>query len=600
MRRVSHIAALVISGFLMFSCAKQNSSGPTGGPLDETPPKVVEAVPPDKSINFAEKEFKITFDEYFVLDNITQKLMISPPFDKKPEITSRGKTMSVTFEEELRDSITYTFYFMDAVKDLNEGNPIENFQYVFSTGPTLDSLSVTGTIYNANTLDSGEEIFVVLYTNLNDTAPATMLPEYITRAGTDGKFRIDNIAEGEYAIYGLVDLNNNKYYDLPDETFAFIDSTITLSGTNNYIPEMPDSLATAADSARYLSIPGKEYSLYHFQGANTQQYLTSTSRDEAYKLMYTFKQPLDSGQFDISFIDSIEVEYLMEMSAKKDSVIIWVLDSTAYKSQTLIIRADYPETDSTGAITIVTDTIRHRYSAPPPQRGRKQQKKTGLAVKHNISTSSGFKPGSDVLFTFVTPMQDTDTSLIDLFMVADTNLLPLEYSINRDSVSNKKFILKHPFIQDSTYLLRYDRGAFEDIFGMRSDSTGVRFKINNIDSYGTLTMKLSGFLGNIILQLIDSKDIMVKENYIELNDDVDIFYPLLDKGEYIVKAIFDLDGNGEWTGGDFSKKLQPEPVSFYPSVIDIKVQWDLIQEWEINKINFKPDEIRKETKPSNR
>ncbi len=600
MRIVLHIASLMILGYFLFSCAKQNNAGPSGGPEDETPPLVVEAEPVDKTINFRESKFEITFDEYFVLDNIDQKLMISPPFENKPEITTKGKKLIVNFDEALRDSITYTFYFMDAVRDLNEGNAIENFQYVFSTGPTLDSLSVTGTIYNARTLDSGEEIFVVLYKNLNDTAPRTILPEYITRAGTDGKFRIDNIAEGEYAIYGLLDLNNNKIYDLEDETFAFIDSTITLSGINNFIPEMPDSLATAADSARYLSIPGNEYRLFHFQGESKAQYLSTTSRDEAYKMMFVFKQALDSGQFAINFIDSIDVRYSIEMLPNKDTVVIWVLDSLAYSQQTLSVHAEYPETDSAGVIAITSDTIDFRYFEPRPQRGKNQEEKKGLPVKNNAASRSGFKPGQNVLFYFDTPLDEPDTSLIDLYVMADTSMLPLNYTLLKDSTSNKKLILKHQFMEDSTYFLTYDKGAFVDIFGNNNDSTSLRFTVSNKESYGTLMMRLSGYSGNIILQLINSKDIIVKEDYVVLEESAEIFYPLLDKGTYTVKAIFDLDENGKWTTGDYDIKRQPEPVSFYPNIIDIKVQWDLVQDWEINELNFKNDQMRKEQKPSGR
>lgn len=489
---------------------------------------------------------------------------------------------------------------MDAVRDLNEGNAIENFQYVFSTGPSLDSLSVTGTIYNAMTLDSGEEIFVTLYSNLNDTAPRTALPDYITRAGTDGKFRIDNIAEGVYAIYGLVDLNNNKIYDLIDETFAFIDSTITLSSANNFIPEMPDSLATAADSASYLSIPGNDYRLFHFNGLSKDQYLSTTARDEAYKLMFVFKQALDSGQFAIDFVDSIDVRYRLETLPGRDTVLVWVLDSTAYRQQALSVRAEFPETDSTGSIAIITDTIIFRYFEPRPQRGKKEEATNRLPVKSNIISRTGFKPGDNILFYFDTPLAEPDTSLIDLFIMADTNLIPLNYTLLKDSTSNSKLILKHQFLEDSSYVLVYDNAAFTDIFGNSSDSTSIRFNVNKREAYGTLKMVLSGYTGNIILQLHDSRDQLVNENHILIEESTEVYYPLLEKGEYSVKVIYDLDGDGKWSTGDFDLKRQPEPVSFYPNPIEIKVQWDLIQEWDLSEFNFKPDQMRKLTKPSGR
>ena len=217
--------------------------------------------------------------------------------------------MTVNFDEELREASPIPSILWMLCATLTKGMLLRIFNMYFQPDQPLILFLLQAQYTMQETLDSGEEIFVVLYTNLNDTAPRTILPEYITRAGTDGKFRIDNIAEGEYAIYGLLDLNNNKIYDLDDETFAFIDSTITLSGINNFIPEMPDSLATAADSARYLSIPGNEYRLFHFRQKARTQYLSATAGDEAYKMMFVFKQALDSGQFAINFIDSIDVRY---------------------------------------------------------------------------------------------------------------------------------------------------------------------------------------------------------------------------------------------------------------------------------------------------
>ena len=147
---------LIIAG----SCAKISSSGPTGGPQDETPPVVLNSEPENGSVNFSGKVFEITFDEYFILADVNQKMLVSPPLEERPEIKVRGKKMEVTFEEELRENVTYNFYFQDAIQDLNENNPLQNFQYVFSTGPVLDSLSITGYIYDATNLDPGNEVFI--------------------------------------------------------------------------------------------------------------------------------------------------------------------------------------------------------------------------------------------------------------------------------------------------------------------------------------------------------------------------------------------------------------------------------------------------------
>ena len=147
---------ILVSGFILAAgCAKISS--PTGGPKDKEPPVIVKSEPLNGSKNFTGKKIVITFDEYITLDNINEKFMVSPPMKNKPVIMVRGKNVVITYDEELRDSTTYTFYFQDAVRDLNEGNPINNYQFVFSTGPIIDSLSVTGNIFKAFDLNPPEK-----------------------------------------------------------------------------------------------------------------------------------------------------------------------------------------------------------------------------------------------------------------------------------------------------------------------------------------------------------------------------------------------------------------------------------------------------------
>ena len=145
----------------------------------------------------------MTFDEYVILDKITDKFMVSPPLKNKPEVRLKGKSLVVVWEDELADSTTYTFYFQDAIRDNNENNPIPNYQYVFSTGPVLDSLSLTGNVFDASDLEAVEDVMVMMYSNLSDTAPRKLLPAYISRPDPSGGFLISNIKPGHYRLYAV-------------------------------------------------------------------------------------------------------------------------------------------------------------------------------------------------------------------------------------------------------------------------------------------------------------------------------------------------------------------------------------------------------------
>ncbi len=580
----------IISGIVLFvllGCAKQNTAGPSGGPKDVTPPVIISSDPPMGSGNFSGKSFEVTFDEYFVLDNVTQKLLVSPPLEAMPEIKTKGKSMLVSFDEELKENVTYTFYFQDALRDLNEGNVYENFQYFFSTGPDIDSLSVTGSIFDAFDLEPVEDVYVMLYSQLDDTIPLTTGPRYLTRANNKGKFRIDHIAGGTYAMYGLVDLNSNKMYDLPEETFAFLDSTITITPSGNFIAPMPDTLKSAADSAAHTIIPGKEYELYLFTREKDIQYITSSQRNQANMLMITFSMPVDSGQFDISFPGYDNATFINRPSAERDTFRIWLTDSLMYNLERLSARLKFPETDSTGAITISYDTIEFRYIAPKLPRGQVTQPDNKLKYSTNVKARVGLKPEQMVTFRFETPVYEPDTSLINLYMVNDTVLLPLDYNISGDSLNSDRYTLSHQFVPDSTYLLITDRGAFRDIFGKVNDSTGIKFPVTSGDNFGSLILTLSGFKGNVILQLLRPDEKIVTSRYLNLPDDSKVEFKYLDKGLYKLKMIIDIDGNGEWTTGDYTLKREPEPVTYYPDDIDIKASWMLEENWVIKSIREK-------------
>lgn len=580
------ILLLIVIG----SCAKQSSPG--GGPADEDPPVVLKSDPENGSVNFSGNSFEVTFNEFFVINGVDQKLLISPPLENRPTVKARGKTLVVSFDEELRDSVTYTFYFEDAIQDLNENNPIDNFQFVFSTGPTLDSLSVTGTIYNAFDLEPGEGIFVVLYPGSNDTLPVKTIPAYVTRAAKDGRFRIDHITGGEYSIFGLKDVNNNKKYDLQDEGFAFIDTTIVLTPGNNFIRPVTDTLRTASDSLAAVSIPGKEYALFLFTSETQTQYLKASDRDNAYSLMFAFSMPVDSGEMELGFPGFDTVNYMVETSATRDTFMVWLTDSSFYSQPRIPVRLVYQVPDSSGTMVPVVDTIDMRYIAPRPIRGAPVKSDQGLKITTNISARKGLTPGKKIYFGFETPQAMPDTSFMKLFVRKDTLMLPQDYTLVMDTVNLRKFFMETNLEQDSSYFLIAEKGAFKDIYGSANDSIAWKFVVRNEESFGSLIIHLSGYQGDIILQLLTEDEKIVNSSAINSGAEKTVRFPYLEPGAYRLKIIFDINGDGKWTTGDYSIKRAPEPVTYYPDPINVKVLWTIEQDWEISSIREKSDALR--------
>lgn len=583
-RRISgFVLPVFFACVVVASCAKPSS--PTGGPKDKEAPVIIKSEPANGQTNFRGKKIIITFNEYIQLDKIAEKFMVSPPMKKRPEISIKGKSLVIEYDEVLRDSTTYTFYFQDAIRDLNESNPIDNYQFVFSTGDVVDSLSVTGNVLSAFSLDPPENTLVLLYSNLADSAVSKTLPDYITRVTKTGYFRIDNVREGTYRLYALKDNDNSKNFNLPDEDFAYLDTLVKVT-SDNYIKPMPDtsgmkmSLKKEADTI----VRQGDYRLFLFRHEKTLRYLTGSSRPMKYKLQYTLSLPPDSAGFSFSIPEAEPGSYFTERNISGDTIVVWLTDSSLYSKSQITTIAGYPFTDSTGRNIIRNDTIIMRFVTPRPARGKIRP----APLKVSSSLASGaLKPRQRIEFKSPAPFREPDTSRIRLFEVneKDKTRIPVPYKIKRDSINSCRLFLDSRIVQKKNYLFIADSAAFGNIYGEAADSAGIRFIVRNEDTFNKLKLNINNFEGSRIIQLLNSQDKILRE--VLMDKDGVTEFDLLDKGRYRLRVIYDLNGDGKWTTGDFMKKRQPEPVSFYPREIDLGENFWADNTWDIKEQNTK-------------
>jgi hypothetical protein len=606
----SSLLSAVLFTIIIASCAKV--SNPTGGPRDRTLPVVVQTEPAYGARNFKGKTIVITFDEYVTLNNINDKFMVSPPMKKKPKVFIRGKNVMIEFAENLRDSTTYTCYFQDAIRDLNEGNTIEDYQFVFSTGSILDSLSVTGNVYNAFNLETPEKTMVLLYRDLADSFVVKHLPDYITRVDLKGYFRINNVKAGSYRLYALKDADNSKNYNNPEEEFAFMDAPVEIDPLKNFIPVVKDTVKKKKPEIKVRDLRGPnerkevktpldtivkigEFPLMLFAPQKTNHYLTSSGRPSKYLLNYTLSLPPDSMDFRLSIPESKPGAYFIEKNKDQDSIKIWITDSTLYNKGIIATYVDYPFTDTLGVTNYKRDTIQMRFMAPRPIRGARIKKNKYL-LETNIKGST-LKPGQQIYFTSVTPFRKPDTSKLKFYTLVDSSKQRVTYNLIPDSSSSRKFYLNADLKEDSKYMLIIDSAAFGSIYDDNNDSTGYSFSVKKSDSYSSLTMSIKNCTERSIIQLLTNQEKIVGEKI--MTSDGKIVFPLLDAGKYRIKVIYDLDGDGKWTTGDFKTGRQPEPVSYYPNEIDLKAGWvlDMDQDWDIGKKYIKEQKLKEKKTP---
>lgn len=596
-----HLSILVF--LFIYSCAKIGS--PSGGPRDREPPVVVKTIPAAGATGYSGYKVEITFDEYVALDNINDNLIISPPSKKKPKTWIRGKTVVTEFEDDFADSTTYLLNFQNAIKDLNEGNILEDYHFVFSTGSVLDSLSVTGNVYNGDNLEAPEKLFVLMHRQLEDSAVKKHLPEYIALTDKNGYFRLDNVRPGSYKLYALKDADNNKMYNLDDEPFAFQGKPIEVTSDSNWMPIIKDTTKVkkplpVKSSARKeplinpkdtIVLTGKT-KLLLFTQLSSARYLKASERKLKYLLEYVVSLPPDTLDFEFSVKDADSSSYFIEKSLMRDTMKVWLTDTTLYNNNQLTTYLKYPVTDSAGVIDYKQDTIMMRFVPPkqPRQSSAALKKVPALKLTNNI-TGGFLKPGEMISFRSETPLRKPDTSLIRIYEFAKKDTLVVPYIVEKDPLTACVYTLKTKLLPDRKYFLEADSGAFSNYYNENADSAGISFSLKAADSYGKLTFNIKNGTAPMIVQLYDKGEKLLIRETIAVGDTLASF-ELLEPSAYRAKIIFDSDGNGKWTPGDFSKSRLPEEVTYYPKEIELKAKFELEQDWDAGVRNFKEQKLR--------
>lgn len=511
--------ALIIS-----ACAQVVA--PTGGERDIIPPTILKSSPENRTINFSAKEISFQFDEFVVLKDFNKQVIVSPPLKHKLKTKLKGKTLILSIEDTLLPNTTYVFNFGNAVVDLNEANPVDNFQYVFSTGEELDSLSLKGKIVDAFSLKVEEDFFAMLYPVYeSDSIPAKELPKYIAKSDADGNFTISNIKEGKYNLFAIQDANSNYLYDRVTEKIGFLSETISL-------PENK-----------------KQALIYAFEPTDDKQFIEEQKVSSA-KLELTFKNDVISPKLKVlTENDSLEI---LQQIVDKNKITVWFSNVIAEKVKIQV-------QDST-----FIDTVKLNVKKLNPE--------DTLQLESTLGGVQNFWETKTLEFN--RPIKFIQT---DHFILQDTNETNLDLRVTIDSLNPKKINLNFEQKEGEVYVLNILPNAINDLYGGTTDSINSILKINSAIEFGNLEVKLKdSSLTPRIIQLTDKTGKVVSE---KLNTNkISTFYHVK-PGEYRLKLIFDTNSNGKWDSGDFYSNLQPERTLLYDESIVIRENWDKEITW---------------------
>ncbi|MGN0281017.1 MAG: Ig-like domain-containing protein [Prevotella sp.] len=588
---------------MVVSCARMGQ--PDGGWYDDIPPRVVHTDPADKGIKVKSQKVTITFDEYIKLEDANSKVVISPPQIEPADIKSAGKKIIVELKDTLKEDMTYTIDFSDAISDNNEGNPLGNYTFSFSTGERIDTFEVAGNVLDASNLEPVKGILVGLYDDLSDTVFARKPFIRVSRTDSKGRFIIRGIAPGTYRVYALQDADGNYMYNQKSEMLAFNHETFEPYAR-------PDTRQDTIwrDTLRIDSIVRTSYThffpdnivLRAFTALQTDRYLVKTERTEPNRLNFYFSYGNDTLPKLKGLNFNSDSMFVVESNLMNDTITYWLRDTTLINRDSLTIEASYLITDSIGNLIMQTDTLemipkmsyekrmkQEKKDFEKWQKEQEKKKKRGepydsimpiKPLQPQISGGGKITPEQNIFFTMPTPLLKCDTSAIHLYSKIDTlwynsrfEWLPVEGTI-------RKYELRAEWRPDIEYSLEIDSAAFVDIYGLASTSIKQGIKVSSNDEFGSLIVNVSGLRDSsaVIVQLLGTSDNVQKEAKV-VDGSAEFYY--LKAGKYYLKAFVDRNDNGKWDTGDYYADKQPEEVYYYPKEVECKEKWDITIGWNL-------------------
>lgn len=567
--------ALVILLLILILITCANPVSPTGGPQDSTPPEAIKAEPPQLTLNFNRTKIRIYFNEFVSLKNVQSQLIISPPMNENPEIKIKGKSIIIEFQEPLKDSTTYNLFFGDAIVDITEGNPISNFQYVFSTGNVLDSLTFKGSVKDAFTLEPVAGTNVMLYMNINDTIPFDSLPYfikpyYMTKTNDQGDFVFHNLSNKRFKLFVLEDGNSNMIYDQVTERIAFTDSLIK----PYYIPPrpVPDTTMTSdslvIDTVAYTFREPELLNMRLFQEYDSVQRFLKATLLKKNELAFIYKRP--TLNYRIEPLNSlIPADWKLEsINPTKDTVIYWIYQ-LEQDSMTF-------EISDNGLVLDTVDVALVKRSSRRQEKKEEDEKLTELNVSFS-KVAPAPTAESELLISFSYPILKIDTT--GLLFKEDTNYVKFPEIIFTDSIKTTA-VIKYNWQQLTSYKFVIPDSVFVDILGQSHDSLQHGFRTKSIEDFGNLFLDINitqpGI--NYIVQLLKEDAIKAERR---ISESQRLSFTFLNPDDYIVKVIYDSNNNGKWDAGNYIYNIQPEEVRFFEKVITVRANWDIEENWEL-------------------
>ncbi len=521
-----HYFFLVLFIFTVFSCARRGR--PEGGPKDFDKPIMVRADPEFKSLHFKEDQIKIYFDEYVKLKDVNSQLIISPPLKNSPVISPLGspsKKITIKLGDTLQENTTYTFNFAQSIIDNTEGNILDNFKYIFSTGDYIDSLKVKGEIKDAFDLEMIENPTIMLYP-VNETYKDSLIyhekPTYVGSTIDSVNWEITNIKAGTYRLIALNDASKNYLFNPKEDRIGFYPELISIPGDSVFNLTLFKEVLPFKLVSRPKDV-SKGHIIIGFEGDSREvdiKVLSPTTQD--FKSFYSKDRRTDTLNY---WFNNFELDSLL-LEVRKDQFI-----------DTVKIGINEDEIDSL----------------------RLELSSSGM-----LHLRDTLKLGSTV------PMMKVDTAKFHM-IDKDSVKVPLRLAVSESRDRIDFHFDKEPV---QSYKLFIEPGAIEDVLGIQNDTIKASIKTGKVSDYCSIFLTLRNLERfPVIIELINDKGEIVARTF--ATEPKEFEFKNLRPSRFMIRIIYDDNGNQKWDTGNFLRNIQPEQVYYVKSILEAKANWEV-------------------------
>lgn len=523
------ILVLVLSINMLYTCA--NRGRPSGGEKDSEPPLITKVVPENFSTNFKGKEIRIYFNEFIKVKNLQKQLIISPPMDTEPTITplsTASKYIKIVINDTLEANTTYAFNFGQSIVDNNEENPYEYYRYVFSTGDVIDSLSVKGTIMDAEKLKPDTFVSVMLYeldSTYTDSTVYKQKPKYITNTlDSLTTFSIDNIKEGQYKLIALKDNNGNFTYQQKSDKIGFYEGIVNVPTDTIYnLKLFKEELDF--DVVRPKQIAGQRIAFGYEGDYEDMRIELLGDLPEGFEKRITKDKTKDT------------LNYWYKPKIELDSVLFVVTNKT------------------------FVDTLTHKF---------RDLENDSLVIKPVQSSTLNFT--EDFILEGTVPFTKVDETQV---AILDKDSIIIPFTTSFDELNNR-YHFKFEKKESDKYDIQMLPNTFEDFFGNVNDTLNYSLRTKNFADYTNIRVRLENAVYPVIVQLTDEKG---EVKYEQFATEPRLFdFKNLDPNKYYIRVIYDSNGNQKWDSGNFLLQRQAERVSYANRLYDGRAGWDYPEE----------------------